>query len=143
MAGAGAALGLILAVIAVGVLVGLFIGAVILRLACGLVAAPQPTFGRAMVIVFMSWLANVAVSFVVALLAGVSMAAGGAPGTKGVSVVLGALVSAAVYSSMIPTTFGKGLLIWLAQLVIAFVIAVIAVVIILALVGSKSMSAAV
>jgi hypothetical protein len=41
---------------------------------------------------------------------------------------VGAVMSAAIYCGMLPTSFGKGLLIWLAQLLIVIGIGVVSVV---------------
>jgi hypothetical protein len=120
------------------VLIVLGLGALLLKVACGMVSAPVPGLGRAMWIVFVAWLANVGASVVASLCMGVSANVQQADTTaKSVLLLVSVLVQAAVYSSMVPTSFGKGILIWLMQGVIALVVAVAAFVLIALALGSR------
>ncbi len=104
-----------------GIVIGLLmmflvvaIAAIILRLACGVVGVDEtPGLGRAMIIVLGNVLAMICIGFVLGMVG---------LGGQAQSSIVGALVSAKVYQSMLPTSFGKGLLIWLAQFVICAII---------------------
>ncbi len=103
--------------LAVGLLMlflGVAVSAIILRVACGIAGIdPVPDLGRAIMIV----LGNAVILFAISV--ALSMVGlGRAPG-----LIVSALVSAAVYQSMIPTTYGKGLLIWVVQIAVCFALA--------------------
>src|SRR6185437_12697821 len=121
------ALGFVCVAAVVGLLVGLVIGAVILRSACHLTRSPVPEFGKAMGVVFVAGLligfANFGVQFVLAL---AFQGPGKDPNIVGQLISLAIIIpmdfclSAAIYSSMLEgVSFGKGLLIYLIQFLIA------------------------
>jgi hypothetical protein len=89
----------------------LAVGAIILRLACGLVGVEKPGLGRAIWIVF--------ATFVVGFLAAIPLSMLGP-----LAIVGSTAVSGWLYSVMIPTDFFKGVMICLAQWVVCFVIGV-------------------
>ena len=74
-------LGFVCVAVVIGLLIGLAIGAVILRSACHLIGVPVPDFGKAMGVVFVTGLvtglANFGVQFVL------QSAMGGGPGSEG------------------------------------------------------------
>lgn len=92
----------------------LAIAAIVLRLACGLVGEQAPDLGRAMVIV----LGAMILQFVGGMILGFV----GLGSSQVVGLVVSAIVSAWVYSQMLPTTLGRGLAIWVAQIVVCFVV---------------------
>ncbi len=110
---------------AIGVLIGgtigLMIAAVIFRAACSLVnkmveePVDEPDFGRSVLIVFVRFLANFAVGFVIGL--GGAILSGGKldPAVQlvinGVATILGVFVSGGIIAAMLPTNYGKGLLV--------------------------------
>ncbi len=116
-----------------------FIGALFLRAGVSLynkmvggpnspTAAPEPPLGKAMGITFVTALVNKVVEFVVGLaIIGNST---GYPAVKGsataqlVAFPLSILVMASMLSALLPTTFGRGLLVALCQLLIAIIIGV-------------------
>lgn len=94
---------------------------------------PEPTFGRAMVIALVAWIANVAVSLVVGFVLGaILLQAAQAPAQVATSMQLINLISfpfsIAVYTIvlklMVPTSFLRGLLIVLVQFLIALAIGI-------------------
>ena len=90
------------------------VAGIILRLACSVVGIdPAPDLGRAMMIVLGNCLALMVIGFLLGM-----VGLGGAP-----SGLVSALVSAKVYEVMLPTSFGRGFLIWLAQFVIIAILA--------------------
>jgi hypothetical protein len=125
----------------------LVLGAAILRAACWMCRVPEPGFLRAMGAVFLSGLlsglANIALGFLVGLAAGVDHMSKeeALPFQLLVSLIgllLSMLISASVYTAMLDQVdFAKGVLIWLAELlikiIIGVVIAVVAVVLLVAL----------
>jgi len=141
MPNAGAALGMFLCFLVVGVFIGLLIGAVILRAACALYNAmaggkgspyrvPEPELGKAMGIVFVTALINYASGFVIGL-----MANAGAEATRinplgpnllasAISLPLSLLVMAAMLTAMLPTTFGRGILVALCNLLVTILVVV-------------------
>jgi hypothetical protein len=141
MPNAGAVLGMFLCFLAVGILIGTLIGAVILRAACALYNAmaggkgspyrvPEPELGKAMGIVLVTALINIAASFVLGLAVGGGAAATGT-GVEGpalllqlVSLPLSLLVMAAMLTAMLPTTFGRGILVALCNLLITILVVV-------------------
>lgn len=106
-----------------GVMVLLFflffaISAMILRAACGLVGETAPELGRAMMIVG----GAVCVNFV----AGLVLSLVGMGDVQIVTTPVSAACTAWVYSQMLPTTLGRGFMIWLAQIVVVVILAVVA-----------------
>jgi hypothetical protein len=147
MPNAGAALGLFLCFLVFGVLLGLLIGAVILRAACALYNAmaggkgspyrvPEPGLGQAMGIVFVTALINFVVSFVLGLAVGAGAEATGT-GAQGpallfqlISLPVSLLVMAAMLAAMLPTTFGRGILVALCNLLVSIlVVAAVAIIV--------------
>jgi hypothetical protein len=127
----------------VGLLIGILIAAVIFRAAVSMYnslaggpsspsAAPEPSFGLAMGIVFVNWLINMVISIILNVAAiGIS---GGAPAPGDppnpvtillglISIPISLMVMGGVVSMMLPTTFLRGLLISLCYLVIGIAIA--------------------
>ena len=104
-------------------------GAVILRVACSMVGVDIPEFGRAMMITFLAWIANAAMIIVINLVIVVVMSAtGGNPQAAQITASVLSLpvilcFSAAIYSFMLETKFGKGILILLVQQVVLIIIA--------------------
>ena len=93
----GAAIGGFLCVLVVGLLIGTLIGAIILRAAVSLFnkmaggadsegAVPEPEFGKAMGITFVTTLVNMVAGFMIGLVIGGAAAAGGA-GVEGAALV--------------------------------------------------------
>lgn len=101
------------------IVVGIAVAAIILRLAAKIVSAPEIPFGKAMLIVVVAFFATAAAGFILGLILGQGILA------QLVSLVVGACVSALIYSKMIPTSFGKGILIYVMQIVVVFVIGLI------------------
>lgn len=92
---------------------------------------PEPELGTAMLIAFVSLLVNTAVNFGIRFtLSGGQAAFGGADLTAQIiasliSIPIGILVLGGMASAMLPTTFGKGMLVALLYLAIAFAIALV------------------
>jgi hypothetical protein len=129
-----------------GLLIGTLIGAVILRAACWLYnkmaggpkspsAVPEPEFGRAMLIVFVTAIVQMGVGFVLGLVIGGGAAATGQADNPSMRLLpsliglpLGFLVMAGMLTAMLPTTFPRALLVALLEYFVIIVIAVIIVV---------------
>jgi hypothetical protein len=116
---------IVLGIIFSGVLMVLGVNAIMLKVACSAASATVPGLARAMWIVFAAWFLN----GIVAAIVGAFMGAGpnirlAPPRVQLTLLLVGLVVQASVYSSMVPTSFGKGILIWFLQYVIAFVIVV-------------------
>jgi hypothetical protein len=127
---------------AIGLLLATLIGGVLLRAACALYnkfvggrktpySVPEPEMGKAMGIIFVTelvnWILGLAIGFAIG--AG-SFAAGlGEMETKiiaqMVSFPFSLLVLAGMSSSMLPTTFGRGLLVALCYLLVVVFVAVV------------------
>lgn len=126
MGGMGA--GVFIVASLVGVLVALVVGAAILRLACSICGVQDLSFGRAMYVVFIGWLAGAAIQVALGFAAS-SMAGAGGGRTSMLLSLAGVpvqfLVIAAVYSALIPTSYLKGLLIYLVQFLIVIAIAAV------------------
>ncbi len=134
---AGAALGILCAVVGVLVL-GTLVGAVILRAACSLYnkmasqenRVPEPGFGKALGITLVTMIVNVVVGFMVGLITGGGAAAAGV-GAQGAQVIsalislpVGFFVMAGMLTAMLPTSFGRALLVTLVQYAISIAIAI-------------------
>lgn len=150
--GGPAALGGMLCGLLVGGLIGVLIGAVILRAAIALYNAmaggadspsgvPEPDFGKAMLIVFVTALVNVGVGLLIGFVFGFGAAAGRMNQQSAgliaqlVSLPVGLLVQAGMLTAMLPTTFGRGILVALLNMVIVIIIVVIIVVLVALLFG--------
>jgi hypothetical protein len=127
------------------VLITTNIGAVILRSACWLFnkmagggeskgGVPEPGFGRALLITFVTLLVQVAVGFVIGLVLGTGAAAaqnaGAGPAVQLlpslISLPVGFLVMSGMLTAMLPTSFPRALLVALLEYLI--MIAILAVV---------------
>lgn len=120
--------------------IGLAIGALILRWASQIVSAPPPGFGKAMGIVLIVAIINFMIQFGLGFMVGLGLAVGQRPVDPEslkpmqavvtlISIPLNALVSAGIYSATLEeVSFGKGLLIWLVELLIRIAIALVLVV---------------
>ena len=148
---AGALIGVV-CVMGFALLFGILAGAVILRAACALFnkmasagnGVPAPSFGKALGITALTMIANAIAGVLLGIvLAGGALAAGQAnnPAVQAVptlaSIPVGLLVMAGLLTAMLPTSFGRGLLVALIQyaimLVIGIIVAVIIAVIVIAL----------
>jgi hypothetical protein len=120
-------------------LIGTLIGAIILRAAIGLYnalvgggdspsAVPKPPLGRAIFITFVFMVANLFVSaFVGAIIGSAAAAAGTGQGGANftaqiISLPMSLLVMAGMLTALLPTTFGRGLLVVLIYMLISAVI---------------------
>ena len=131
----GAIAGIICAGVAAFV-VCLLVGAVVLRAACALFnklagqdkRVPEPGFGKAMGIVVVTLIVNVVVGGVLGLLLAGGGAAAGADQRSMqllinvISIPIGFLTMAGMLTVMLPTSFGRALLVTLAQYAIMFAI---------------------
>lgn len=98
-----------------GGLLVLAVAAIILRLACGLVGETAPTLGYAMVIVLGA--------MVVQSVAGLGLGVLGLGDSVIVALPASAACTSWVYSRMLPTSIARGLAIWVAQLLVIFILA--------------------
>ncbi len=132
-------------VVLLALLVALVIPAMILRAAVSLYnklaggagspgAVPQPSLLKAIGIVFLTWLVNIVVGFTVGAVVGVGLAAGGASPREAAlvaqlfSLPMSFLVMAVMLSALLPTTFGRAILVTLCcVLVWVFVLVVVGV----------------
>lgn len=91
---------------------------------------PEPTFGRACLIVFVNGLVAFGIGIVLGFL---GVAAGAGPGEiRLISQILGIVVAILVYQAMLPTTIGRAALVWLFQLLIIFAIVLVIVAVVFA-----------
>ncbi|REJ95072.1 MAG: hypothetical protein DWQ29_02285 [Planctomycetota bacterium] len=121
------------------VLLGTAIGAVILRAACSIFNkfaepqnhVPEPSFGYAMLIAFVTTVVNSIVGFGVGLVIGVGLANSGmteqqvALVAQVISLPFSILVMAVMNMLMLPTTFARGLLVALLYLAVAIAVAIV------------------
>jgi hypothetical protein len=142
-AASGPAIGALLCVLGAGLTIGTLVGAMILRAAVSLynslaggdrspIAAPEPDFGSAMGITFITSLVQVVVSFGLGLATGIGGAAAGAQVqdikliAQLISVPVSVLVMATMLTAMLPTTFPRAILIvmcyWAVGLLVAALI---------------------
>lgn len=135
--------------LAIGLVIGTFIGAVILRAAVSLYnklaggagspnAVAEPSMDRAALTVFLASLANVIVGFFLGMAIGAASGAAGTPG-EGATVIaqvaalpISVLVMAAILSVMLPTTFWRAILVTLCYALVAALIVGVTVVLVLA-----------
>ncbi len=120
-------------------LVGSLVGAVILRAACSLYnkmahrenGVPEPGFGKALGITVVTLIVNMGAGFVVGLIVGGWAAAAGM-GQQGaqllssvISFPIGILTMAGMSTVMLPTSFGRALLVTLIQYAIMIAIGLV------------------
>jgi len=130
----------------IGMTIVVLIGAVILRAAISLYnrmasasQVPEPTFGKALLITLVTMLVNFVVSLVLNMVVGGAGAAANAneQAVGGMAQLLSLPVSLCVLafmlSTMLPTTFGRGFLVSLCNLLIWIVVAVFIVLLIFGL----------
>lgn len=142
----GSALGGMICGLVFGLLIGTVVGAVILRAAISLYnkmaggagspsSVPEPQFGKAMGIVAVTCIVNMMVGFVIGLVVGGAAGGAGTAGAGGADAAKGAqliaqsiaipaslLVMAGMLSALLPTTFGRALLVTLCQLLVCLLI---------------------
>ncbi len=123
--------------LAIGLVIATLISAIILRAAISLFnrmstdRVPEPSFGKAMLIVFVAMLVNMILSFLLTAVLGIGGAATNADQQSMglvvnlISLPLSLLVMAFMVSSMLPTTFGKGFLISLLYLLVAIIVGIV------------------
>jgi hypothetical protein len=151
----GALIGGMICSLVVGLAIGTLIGAVILRAAISLYNAlvggrdssssvPEPDFSRACVITFVTTLVQWGVGFVLALVMGAGVEAGAEQERVNwtqqlIAAPVSLIVMAALLSSMLPTTFGRALLVsicyWVVVILIVIVFVLIGVVVGFSLAG--------
>ena len=126
------ALMIVIIAIPIVLAIALTIGAALLRLGCWVCKVEEPGFLKAMGIVFVNALANMVVQVLIGVFIGLIAGASGARNLQAVQVLATLislpfvmLVSGGIYCGMIPTSFGKGILIWLVQLAVWIVIALV------------------
>lgn len=120
-------------IIALGL--GSLIGAVILRAAISMYNAlgggpdsyasvPEPDFGEAMGIVFVTYLVQVVAGMALGFVLGNAGMAGREDALKLqlISLPISLLVMAGMLSMMLPTTFGRGLLVAICQIIVSLLI---------------------
>lgn len=135
----------ILCLVVFAVAFGLLVGAVIFRAACSIYnrlcqpenRVPDPSFGKAMLIAFVSGVAQNIVGVVIGFAIGIASAGVGldedvasiAAGL--VSIPFSLLISAAINAWLLPTTFGRGLMVALVQLAIVITVVLVVGVVVL------------
>ena len=140
-----------LCVLVFAVLIGSAIGAIILRAACWLFnkfagdppapgGVPEPDFGQAFKMAFVTMLVQFGVSCVVGLMGAGGAAAGGSPQTVQlvsslISLPISFLVLSAIVAGMLPTSFAKGMGVAALYWVIFWVIGLVLVVVFMILAG--------
>jgi hypothetical protein len=135
----GEAIGGLLCALVIVVAVGTLIGAVVLRAAVALYnklaggasspgSVPEPAFGKAMWITFATSLAQMVVGVLIGLVTGAGETGPGARG-QGVDVVaqvfsflVSLLLMARMLSAMLPTTFGRALLVTLCYVLVVLLV---------------------
>jgi hypothetical protein len=123
-----------------GLLIGTVVGAVFLRAAISLYnklvggpgspsIVPEPDFGKAMGITFVTSLVNGVVAFLIGMVMGAGAAGAGVqPGgglnlvAQGIAFVVSLFVGAGMLAAMLPTTFSRGLLVILCYGLIVIVV---------------------
>jgi hypothetical protein len=95
------------------------------------VGVPEPSFGQAWLISFVTILVNAIVGFIVGLAVGAGVEAAGADGASLgkvallVSIPVSFLVFAGMLTAMLPTSFGRALIVTLLYLAVSLLIAVV------------------
>ncbi len=121
------------------IVIGTLIGAIILRAACSAFNklsqpqnhVPEPEMGKAMLITFVTTVTNWILGFVLGFIFGAALAAADMPPqqiqiiVQLISLPLSILVMAGMNSLMLPTTFGRGLLVALLYMAIAIAVAIV------------------
>lgn len=142
MEGGAIVVGLVAFLVALAV--GVLIGAVIFRAAVSLTnkflgstgAVPEPPFNRAVVIVLITTIVNMIGSFVAGVAAGAGAAAADAGESSAkiaaqlISLPIGFFIASGIYSAMLPTSFGKAMLVTVCQYIIIILIAIVMVVVV-------------
>jgi hypothetical protein len=122
-----------------GLLIGTLVGAVILRAACSAFNklsqpqnhVPEPELSKAMLISFVTTVANWILSFIIGRIVGDALEADVMPPLQIQVIALlinlptSTFVMAGINSLMLPTTFGRGLLVALLYIAIAIAVAVV------------------
>lgn len=136
----GMAIGLL-----IGGTIGLMIAAVIFRAAVSLLnkmveeSVDEPNFGRSVLIVFVRFIANFAIGFVIglvgAILSGGKMDPAAQLVINGIAAIMGIFVSGGIISAMLPTSYGKGLLISILEFAIVMCIVLVLVGVVFAVGG--------
>ena len=135
---AGAVVGLLLG-LACGVLIATLIGAIILRAAVSAFnklsqpenQVPEPDFGKAMLMAFVAAIVNGVVGFGIGIVFGTALAAANAPPmqvqliVQAISLPISLLVLAGTITLLLPTSFGRALLISLLYLAIGIAVAIV------------------
>jgi hypothetical protein len=133
----GAPIAGVLIVFIVFFAIGVAIGAIILRAAVSMYnrfagptsQVPEPDLGRAMLIVFVTFLVNLLAGFAVGVVFGLGAAGHPDQNTKIIanfaSLPVSFLVMAGMLSSMLPTTFGRAALVTICQYVISLLIGLV------------------
>lgn len=111
-------------------IISLAINAGLLMLATRLAGVRVPSFGRAVLIVIVAGLAILAFQFILGIVVRVAMGAQVDPNSETFGLIVGSLsllatlfVNAWIYSAMLPTSYVKGLIIYIIQVAIVFAIA--------------------
>jgi len=128
-----------LGLLVLAVVIVLSIGAILLRAACSICRVESPSFLMALLVTLAVGIVNGIVGFGIGF--GVVLAGAGAGAdvqtlqalqalSSCASLPINMVISAALYAAMLKTSFGKGILIWLCQLVVLAIIAVAVVVVV-------------
>jgi hypothetical protein len=133
---------------AITVVIGAIVGAVFLRAAIALYnkmvggamspsGVPEPAFGKAIGITFVTSLVNAVVSFLIGL---ITSAGAEVAGRKGVDVVaqliafpVSLLIMATMLSALLPTTFGRAILVTLCYMLIVLIVVGVCVLVVIAI----------
>ncbi len=133
----------------IAVLVGSVIGAAFLRAGVGLYnmmaggnkskrAVPTPSFGKAMGIVLITWVVNMFTSFLIGLMFGFGGAAAGLRremltlSAQLVAIPIAVLIMASMLTALLPTTFGRAILVALCYMLVVILFVAILIVLIVA-----------
>jgi hypothetical protein len=134
----GAAIGVLLCALVIGVAVGTLIGAVCLRAAISVYnkmaggaaspsGVPEPALGKAMWITFAIFVAQVVVgSLLIALVSPEAMAAsarGRDVVAQLITIPVSLLITAGILSAKLPTTFGRAILVSLCDILVGLLVA--------------------
>lgn len=129
----GAAIGVLLCALAIGVAVRTLIGAVFLRAAVALYnklaggasspsSVPEPAFGKAMWIIFATSLAQIVVGFVIEVAAGARGLGVPLVVAQLISVAVSILISAEILSAKLQTPFGRAFLVTLCYVLVELLV---------------------
>jgi hypothetical protein len=150
----GQQIGAGLCVLVFGLIIGSAIGSVILRTAIALFnavtgvgnsrdAVPEPTYGEGMGIIFVTMIVNTVAGVVAGIAIGFGCAAAGVAEqaqtyARIVSLPLGIVVMSGMFSSMLPTTFFRALLITICYMIVWILIVAVIVVAAIAIFGFRA-----